>query len=498
MASTSSAIYEPRVTRHPSVSPPQYVQTRISRFHRFVYDHGEIIKKVIVVFAVAAVALALYTKTFVLGGGILFTVFAVVVVAGVGWGKFHGHDVLKILGHMKTIVSCPFTYMIPSKHLMSTHIYTETSYLDSTLKYEGDLPVLSLKGTPREKGLAQGYILGDQIYNFLKIWGAILWMVIPDRSHAKELCDHLITSLSESNLEESRNLLEEMIGVVEGFNIKMVSSDRDLRLTVDELLMFHLIPDSEHTYPIDLAKSLIPPVGCSVVITNGQTAEEKLMLRLMDWPSFNIVKSSLLYRRYGENGKIIHDVGIPGLVGTTTAMSNTGLALAMNVALGETKNPMGIPAIFINRILIERCNTVEEAENQLKTLSPIGPYHLSLVSANGETRTIHFYQGEKEGNYSRTLGDKNHLIVTNSCIGPDGEYNPYFNSEGRTENINTYFASHSGTPEELLEGVSKLPLVNNQETVHALIINPRERIMKMTVANAYAADRPLITVAFPE
>lgn len=412
-------------------------------------------------------------------------------------GHNNGHSSFKVLKHVRTIVCSPFSFVIPSKHVMSTHIFKEGLHERCKLAYEGDVPVLTLIGDADTCGMAQGMLLAEQIQSFLKTWGSVLWLVIPDPKKAVELCDNLKRNIP-------KEYIDEMNGLVKGYNEVIYHRGLGDRLTLDELLLLHLVPDIEHTYPSTLAKKFIPALGCTVILDKGDEETGPIFGRHMDWPSLDVAgKATLLVRRIHSSGKITHEIGAPGLIGTVTGMTIGGLALAMNVALGDTQNHLeGLPSIFINRILLNHCDTVEDALKLAVELSPLGPYHLSLADKNGQAASVHFYQGENNQHFIRTLNDVDHIVTTNCRYNSSGRYRHYFNSEERHANIEKVYKRHemqnqSTQRKNMVQSALRSPLVNNIETTLSAIMMPKLGIIEVVFANAFAGDNPAHPIRFP-
>ncbi len=473
----------------PTTSPaiprrnPEYIQTGIGKLHRFVYDRPDSAKLAIKVSGVALIAFTVYANIFLLSLKLMGIVVTVLVTSSVSYGKYNGHHPKTILGHFKTIAASPFDFMIPSKHVMTTHMFNEGSYEECSLKYINDVPVLTLAGSSAERGYAQGFLLGAHIEKLLERWMAILWPFIPDGTKAEELCNHWASLLPE-------HITLELKGIVAGFNQKMRVNKCSTHITFNQLLLLHLVPDIEHTSAATLARQFAPKVGCTVVMKRENGSVK--MGRLMDWPSLNVAgsRSILIQRKIGENA-YTQEVGIPGLAGVVTGKSSRGIALAMNVALGDTVNIKGLPAIFINRLILESSSTIDNVIDKLRNYSPIGRYHLSLVDNQNEGVMIHFYQGERSGEHHIRWLDKNPLIVTNANVTPKGDTHPYFNSSERKHNLELFFKENGDAP---LEEALKVPLVNNQETVHYVVMEPGKNEIRCAFANAYAADAELRTV----
>jgi hypothetical protein len=217
--------------------------------------------------------------------------------------------------------------------------------------YEGDLPILSLDydSSPFQAGKAHGYLCGGAINELLKRFDLVLhrW---EKRPRARELPN----ALAKIRAQIPAQYLEEMAGVVEGYK-EWSKEDRFWRfpkeVTVDDLLLIHLIPDSLHFRarffeyseedlinsvpsshpPIDaevLSKEPVEPVGCSTIIVHDPKGEP-LMVRNMDWRSFGKLGTLtlLVHRKYSHGASTV-ELGIPGFIGTITAINSDGLSVS--------------------------------------------------------------------------------------------------------------------------------------------------------------------------
>lgn len=486
-----------------------YHNTITNRIQRFAYTHPKTSKCVVF----AATKTASVASSYFVGIAMVMYAFMgvslMVVLGGLCIGKFNGHPVSRTLRHMKFIAASPFSLMIPSRHVMSTHVFKTLQYQapgsahdgNCSLNYEGHVPVLTLIGDPESCGFAHGVLLADHIHSLIKTWDSILWLVIPAPSKAAKLCKHLENLIPE-------HIVIEMKALVRGYNREIYEKGLGEQLTFEKLLLLHLVPDIEHTYPNMLARTA---VGCTVILDRGDEDTGPIFGRHMDWPSLDggnggAGEKTLVIRRVMPNGRIIHEIGTPGLVGgVVTGMSNDGLALAMLVALGKTQNSKtGLPAIVLNRMVLERCSTVADALKYIQALNPLGPYHLTLADKSGDASAVHFYQSAERGkHFIRSLNERvDHLVVTNCSYNENGRYAPYFNSEKRHENIEMVYGRFSHNPmgnrRKIVKKALKTPLVNNIETAFSGIMEPKSGRMKVSFGNAYAAYEPRHAVRFPQ
>lgn len=453
------------------------------KFYKFTTDHPII------------------ARTAMLGLGILFSPIVVPVLTiasivlfcrGLSYGYSACETMKKIVGLYDNIIN----FLAPYKSERSAHVFEPGERENAVLKYEGDMPVLTVKNTdnPVATGRDIGYLLGVPLQKFLAKWDSFLWVVIPSPEKLQELCAQLKKSIP-------KNYLKEMDGIVRGFNDKMSEIRSTERLNLDKLLVFHLVPDLLHSKPAKLEallagketpnEDLMPQFefGCTTILDHDKD-EGVVFGRNMDWPSLGVTGTYTFLIRREVKGKSILEIGTPGLVGTSTAMNSNGLALAMNVCEGETQNPTGIPACILNRMAIEECNTIKELDKFMEDHkeSPIGPYH--LTSADPENaQAFHFYQGRNNAHVKRKLTLEEPVVTTNCRYSDKGQkYSHYFASKERHANIQKCHEMEKQLEREWVKHALSLPIVNNVETVHHVIMRPKSGKMGIKTNNAFAAS----------
>lgn len=402
-------------------------------------------------------------------------------------------------------------------HAMESHAFKPGVFGVGRLYYQGHVPVLELQSDdPYAAGLAHGYLLGGSLNNllvrltFVKTMAEKLGM--GGLPHAREV-QKTIKALKDKLLPEH---LTELEGVVAGFN-QWSSKHQWFKhsVTVDDLLMFHVMPDSLHFYPKNmeaklqgahqllaapLAKAGFPALGCTVVIDRDQD-NGFAFGRNMDWPSFGIFGkySLVINRKYTSQKQSTAEIGLPGLVGTLTGMNKHGLSLAMNVCSGQTDSLRGMPAAFFNRTCLERCKKVEDIEDIINEKAPLGSYHLSVADVS-KAKSFHFYQGKEIDPHTvREWQAGNPLITTNCRYHLDGQTSQdLHNSFSREGIINQFFitAKEQVTAEELkkdklVEASLALKHVNTSITTHTVMMYPQSLKMKAAFDNTFSASRPL-------
>ncbi|MDB2614145.1 C45 family autoproteolytic acyltransferase/hydrolase [Chlamydiales bacterium] len=389
-------------------------------------------------------------------------------------------------------------FTLSSRKEMSDHLFFDNECEGGRLYYEGDIPVLSIETEdPFNSGKMQGMLLGANLNRLMERW-KIPFYLSNGMRHPEEL-PHITGYLKKVIPDK---YLKELNGIVIGYNQWLKDRAKTDLITLDVLLLYHLIADRHHFSPAIMEARItggrMPlidlPIGsaCSVVI-HGNKEEGIMIGRNLDWPTMGGLES-LIIKRTHSNGKKTVGVGVPGVVGISTGMNSLGLCLATNASIGTTDELRGMPSLFLNRLCLENCNSVDEVERLLGDHPPLGPYHLSIADAE-RAGCFHMYQNKgNELHFYREWNGVDPLIVSNrnyekNCSHKESIY--FFNDE-REENLYNYFKNSAPKSLETMikQGLS-LPLVNNPFTVHHVLMNPRLNELKVAFNDGFAGDLPL-------
>lgn len=404
--------------------------------------------------------------------------------------------------------------LAPPHHSMSNHLFQPAVYGAGRLYYQGDIPILELKSDdPYQAGVAHGFLMGAYLDRILKQFDLINRLAyLPQPDQTRETLNAIRQTLPVEYLNELQ-------GIVDGFNqwSKENAWFKARVVTLDDLLLFHLMPDKLHFSPasfearlkrradkqqssLKTQNNLIPVLGCTVVIDEDK--QEGLTFgRNMDWPTFGIfgTYSLMINRKYTSQRLSTVEVGFPGLAGTLTGMNSKGFSLSMNVCSGQTQAIHGMPAAFFNRLCLETCQSVKDVEEKIKKKTPLGSYHLSVADANA-AQSFHLFQGADKESHVIRKWQKGHPLITTNYRYPSEEKRSInmHCSEEREQIIQDLFhqAREKVPPEELNIGklVSaslSLPYVNNIITAHRVVMNPRLRKIQVAFDNAFAGQVPL-------
>ncbi|MCE5316774.1 MAG: C45 family autoproteolytic acyltransferase/hydrolase [Parachlamydia sp.] len=401
--------------------------------------------------------------------------------------------------------------LLSTAHSMKNHTFKPATFGAGRLYYQGNIPILELKSDdPYKAGEAHGYLLGAQLHRTLQTLHTVNKSSLnPHRTPSPASIPHVMKTLRAQIPED---YLREMQGLVDGYNkwAKGGFLRRAGKVTLDDLILMHMKPDSLHFQGFDSAHAAQPqlasihPLGCTVAI--DKDAKEGIIFgRNMDWPSLNIFGSHTLIinRKYSGHKQSTVEVGLPGFVGTLTGMNKQGLSLAMNVCSGNTRKIEGMPAAFYNRYCLENCKTVQDVAARVAEKHPLGDYHLSAADTN-HAIAFHFNQGDRNGPQKHVVREWDQaapLVVTNCRYQADGcasARSHMFFSKEREELFKRLIneAKETLTPQELsmdkvIAAGLALPYINNTLTTHKVVMLPQSRKMRVAFDNAFAGKRPL-------
>lgn len=375
----------------------------------------------------------------------------------------------------------------PPHHDMKNHVYTEKIYESGRLYYDGDVPILTLDcSDPFKAGKAQGYLCGEAICHLAKRISFILHMLgIQPKS------DKLPKTIAAMREVIPSKYLSEIEGLVAGYNEWAKEQHwwkLAKKLTVDEVLLFHLIPDSIHFQPKVFEHRLehmkpMAAVACSVIVDKDSKGR-LVFARNLDWPSFGLGRDGLVISRQCAEYSTV-DIAVPGFVGALTGMNDRGLLLAMNVCEGDTEEVRGMPAVFYNRACLEECGNLQDVENFVRKKSPLGAYHLTVADRKG-AESIHFYQSPENTHVIRRWEEGKPLVTLNCCYSPEPNMHMYYSMERWLE-IDAFLKDRRQRP---LEDVLAISPVNNLITVQRIVMVPKERL-GVALGDSYTGEEPL-------
>lgn len=217
---------------------------------------------------------------------------------------------------------------------------------DGFLKYINGVPVLCVSGTPEEMGRQEAALIGKVVVKLSHYPAAMV-----NRSSNEDRTPKYL-KMSKTIYA---HLLPEHRGELQVF-VDQSGAERNL------LMLGNTLAD---VYRNISCSSLIVEPGKSA--TGGP-----IFGRNLDFYTLKILDRYSLVTVQKPKGKhAFASIGFPGLFGCLSGMNDAGLALSVHEAFmaGDRApifNPKGMPYTFCFREILERCTTVEEAEQMLR------------------------------------------------------------------------------------------------------------------------------------
>jgi predicted choloylglycine hydrolase len=228
---------------------------------------------------------------------------------------------------------------------MSTKEKDGVIYFGQSKKYQKrGITVVSLKGDPYEMGYAHGVLLKEEMKPWVKealYWArtqyfgtSFLENIISDR--AKEVKQYI----PEQYIAELKGL-----AAGSGFDYEFIMV---LNIALDTAWSFF---------------------SCTSIAVKGQDGKlirsRGLEFQLGQGTSI-LIEPHILFINQSSQGYAFASVQVPGMIGATTAMNETGLNLGLHSIAGASSHWKGVPNGILDRKIIEYADSVEEVGDILK------------------------------------------------------------------------------------------------------------------------------------
>lgn len=246
--------------------------------------------------------------------------------------------------------------------------------------HEQNAPILQLfTEDPYEMGLAQGYLLGEQVQE------AFEQVLTPMMS----LCSILTGDFSGNFYSQQVNQItipeayrREIQGLVAGVNQWAKQRGISSNLTEEQALKAHKLTDIYKAIGCQrlFGISGFNTFGCSTMVV--KKGSEVAVGRTLDWPSLGKMGELAYIRRHNVNGKHIEMHTFAGMVGALTAYNQEGLVAIINE--NGIISRAGTPYTILARQIIEQNANVEQAETMInrEDYQPASSHHLILADRN--------------------------------------------------------------------------------------------------------------------
>ncbi|MBN2479369.1 MAG: linear amide C-N hydrolase [Parachlamydiales bacterium] len=390
----------------------------------------------------------------------------------------------------------------PPIHNMKTHVYKTFENEDAKLFYKNDVPILNIKTKdPYKAGFVHGYMLFANIKEFKNNWSFAI-QTLPDFMffHTTPQTEKVTNLIEEVKKTIPKPYLQEMQGLVDGYNKKASESFfKSKRLSLEDLILFHLEPDIRHIKHLEIEKNILSKkaAACSTIVEKDKD-DGLIFARNTDWPTFAVAgKNSLVITRTSPISNVkTAEITLPGFLGSLASMNEHGLCTAMNICNGKTSEVTGMPNSIFTRYVLENSKNLKEAKKVINRNKSLGPFHL-IVSDDKNAEAFFMKQGLMPY-VSKEFNKKDPLIVTNFRYDnkkPSANEDDDINfSSYREKRLYSLFedAKKSIKKDELdMKKISqkalKLPFVNNLITCHSAVMIPKIRQIQLVFDNAYSA-----------
>ena len=237
-------------------------------------------------------------------------------------------------------VSIPFKMLLGSKRNKGAVMppFKPATEGRGQLEIVNSIPILRLRGSPRDLGYQHGKLLSEQIRWVNKRYlGIFAGRFEYDLKLAKKMEPHI-----------PPRFVEELRGVAEGSGI-----------SYDELLVSACF--------LDLHKV----AACSTfVVRDGSSKSGEILFgRNLDFPALKVADQANMLMVYEPDGmRPFVSVTWPGFIGCISGMNAEGLALAMMLIYGHTRSDHlnGVPFALHYRAVLEECGSVAAATEKFK------------------------------------------------------------------------------------------------------------------------------------
>jgi len=334
--------------------------------------------------------------------------------------------------------------------------------LRGQLRLVEDVPVLRLKGTPREMGYQHGAALKRQIrFLHAEYYEAMIKRVVGDaaiEAWAKE---------TEPFIPEAYR--EEMRGLAEGCG-----------LSYEEILAVNASIDRFQT------------VFCSTVVASGAATKggEVYFGRNLDFPGRNILQRMTVVLVWEpEGGTPLAAVTWPGLVGVLSGMNADGVAGATMMIHGGERRP-GLPYLLMYRQALEQARKADDVFASISAAKRTCSNNFTVVDATGAAFVIEF----NPATVLRRVAEKGAVCSTNLFISDELRDLCIPVGEGRYESLTGFLEQERGeidlaAVQSALADVAKPWYLN----VQAMVFLPARRSIDLAKGDKLpAAKEPYV------
>lgn len=258
--------------------------------------------------------------------------------------------------------------------------FSSPSLSGGKLENLGGKCLLRVEGSPYEMGYQHGYMLASGVRRMTK---EFIYAVVEGYGIPRELADllkPLLVAMCKANEKFiPREFREEMKGIVDGANCYgNLHLENWENLSYEDVLLLNLGFDVLLSIAYPLVTPLLPleklgipsPLSCDgFVVQNRATPDGKVRMgRNFMFTAEVFSEEALLIEYVPNKGKRFVSVTAPGFVGVTSAMSEEGIAIGMDMVPAMNTRPavVGMGCLLLARKVVQFSRSLEEAVCTIK------------------------------------------------------------------------------------------------------------------------------------
>ena len=224
----------------------------------------------------------------------------------------------------------------------------------------GDIPVVTLKGSPYQMGYQHGRLLSSEIKSTLSVLKDILDYSSTLKGLIRRNYVRYIALKYYNNIDNKYK--QELKGIADGAGVSFY----------DVLL-------------INIYDEIFNITGCTNIAVWGKYTQNGVIIhgRNLDYDYQKKLfdKQVLLYYQPQDDYQFI-SVGFPGYIGVLTGMNEKGISLGSMTSYAVENSLNGIPSGILYRRIIENSENIEDVEQILKNNSRTIGNNLMITSKN--------------------------------------------------------------------------------------------------------------------
>lgn len=267
-------------------------------------------------------------------------------------------DAAVLAAGLVVYLACDFISLPPFFRLRHRPLpYTAGEAEGGSLEIIDGVPLLTLAGTNRQMGRQAGILVKDLLHVLIRDFLHFLFRDEARRRIALEKARSLEKHIPEQYLEELRGISETSGAPYE------------------DLLIANTFTEDYRAF-----------LCTTLAVRRSASADGEIIIgRNLDFVTAGVLQHYSMVTVYRpENGRSFAAITWPGFIGAVSGMNSSGLTSAMLISFNGDFSSGHIPSTIAFRMLLEQCETVDEAIRLLEKNPIAGPFNLMLADAAGE------------------------------------------------------------------------------------------------------------------